>query len=187
MGKLGQWLQVGANIGILAGLVLVGVQMEQNSNLVKLQLIRQEADSLIAAEQAYVGEEFAEVWAKQFNDPQSLSLAEMRILESNLWSQSLYRWWKNYELYSMGLISEDDWKTPIVSDANFVLNSPYARAWWNVNKTPPSHFPQEFLDFVDSHLSDTERYGAREFYDRVKKEMERLQSAQRKRSEMPPN
>ena len=30
--KVGYWLQVGANIGILAGLVLVALQMEQNQS-----------------------------------------------------------------------------------------------------------------------------------------------------------
>ena len=178
MDTLSKWLQIGANLGILAGLVLVAIQMEQNSDLVRLQLIRQETDSLIAAEQAYVGEQFADTWAKQYSDPESLTLAEMRILESNLWSQSLYRWWKNYELYERGLVSEEDWQTPIVSDANYIFNSLYAQAWWNVNKTPPTHFPQELIDFVDLQLQDPARYGAESFYNRVREEMIRLKESE---------
>ena len=38
MGKLGKWLQVGANVGILAGLILVALQIQQNSELGRLYL-----------------------------------------------------------------------------------------------------------------------------------------------------
>ncbi len=31
--KIGYWLQVGANIGILAGLILVGFQINQNTKI----------------------------------------------------------------------------------------------------------------------------------------------------------
>ena len=85
--KLGHWLQIGANVGLLAGLILVALQMQQNTDILQLQLLRQAADSLITAEQAYVGENFAEVWQKQIEEPENLTLAEMRILESHLWSQ----------------------------------------------------------------------------------------------------
>ena len=42
--KLGYWLQVGANIGLLAGLILVGFQIQQNSQILRTQVITEEAD-----------------------------------------------------------------------------------------------------------------------------------------------
>ncbi len=165
--KFGYWLQVGGIVGILAGLILVGLQMKQNSELLQLQLLRQEADSFIAAQQVYVGENFAEVWQKQIEEPENLTLAEMRIMESNLWGQSVYRWWKNYQLYERGLIRESDWKTPIDSDVTYVLNTEYGLAWWAEVKTPRNVFAEEFLDYIDQKLAERPEGGAEKFYQRV--------------------
>lgn len=36
--KLGNWLQVGANVGILAGLILVSIQISENTRISKVEL-----------------------------------------------------------------------------------------------------------------------------------------------------
>ena len=36
--RAGYWVQVAANVGILAGLLMVGIQINQNSELVREQL-----------------------------------------------------------------------------------------------------------------------------------------------------
>ena len=41
--KLNRWLQVSANIGIVLGLVLVGFQLKQNSELARIQLLYEES------------------------------------------------------------------------------------------------------------------------------------------------
>lgn len=165
--KVGYWLQIAANIGILGGLVLVGLQMRQNSELLELQLLREEADSFIAAQQAYVGENFAEVWQKHIQEPENLTLAEMRIMESNLWGQTVYRWWKNYQLYERGLIREHDWKTSIQTDASYVLGTEYGRAWWVEITQPGVVFNEEFISYVESQLEDRPASGVVDFYNRI--------------------
>ena len=165
--KFGYWLQIGANLGILAGLILVGLQMNQNSELLQLQLLRQDADSLIAAEQAYVGENFAEVWQKHIEEPENLTLAEMKIMESYLYSQSVYRWWTTYQLYDRGLVSETDWKTQIDENANYVLKHEYGLAWWAEVRRPGTTLPDEFLDYIDQKLADPVMIGPDTFYQRV--------------------
>jgi hypothetical protein len=45
--KLGYWLQVSANIGILAGLILVGLQMTQSNSLAATQLLSDNIESQI--------------------------------------------------------------------------------------------------------------------------------------------
>ena len=83
--KFGYWLQVGANVGILAGLVLVIIQMNQNSQLLRVQLIKQEGDSYVANEMAIAGENYAEVWARILDNPYDPLPADMRVMESSLW------------------------------------------------------------------------------------------------------
>ena len=54
--KVAGWLQVAANVGIVAGLILVGVQLKQNSDLLKTQLLYEESKRLVELETQVVGE-----------------------------------------------------------------------------------------------------------------------------------
>ena len=84
--KLSDWLQIAANVGIIAGLLLVGLQLKQNSDLLKTQLLYEESSRLVDLETQVIGEIGAEVWAKSISDPGKLSLSEQRIMEALLWS-----------------------------------------------------------------------------------------------------
>ena len=55
-GKLSNWLQIAANVGIVVGLLLVGVQLKQNSDLLKTQLLYDESRRAVDLETLVVGE-----------------------------------------------------------------------------------------------------------------------------------
>lgn len=54
--KFGYWLQVSANIGILAGLILVGFQIAQSNSLTASQLLSNSIESQITRDLAVLGE-----------------------------------------------------------------------------------------------------------------------------------
>ncbi len=76
MGKLGQWLQVSANIGILAGLILVGLQINQNTELMRLSFYSAEEDGYLMMGATTSGETLAAAWAKAIEEPESLTRNE---------------------------------------------------------------------------------------------------------------
>ena len=82
--RLNSWLQVSANIGIVLGLVAVGVQLKQNADLTRVQLLYEESNRVIDLELRVVGEQAAEVWAKSIDDPENLTLAEIRIMDNGI-------------------------------------------------------------------------------------------------------
>ena len=84
-GKLSSWLQIGANVGIVVGLIFGGVQLKQNSDLLKTQLLYEESYRAIDLETKIVGENAATVWAKSITDAKTLNLEEQRIMEAILW------------------------------------------------------------------------------------------------------
>ena len=59
MGRLGQWLQVGANIGILVGLVLVSLQIQQSSHLTRAALFATHMDGWLAVDLSDKSENFS--------------------------------------------------------------------------------------------------------------------------------
>ncbi len=128
MGKLGQWLQVSANIGILAGLILVGLQINQNTELMRLSFYSTEEDGYLTMGATMSGETLAAAWAKAIEEPESLTTAEMVQLEGylqNVWVQIGRR---DY-LYEEGLY-EVSAESNIVWAAERIFGNTFARAWW---------------------------------------------------------
>ncbi len=150
--KLNNWLQVSANIGIVLGLVLVGVQLKQNSDLTRIQLLYEESNRVIEFEYQLVGEEGAAVWAKSIEDPQNLTLAEVRIMEAMLWS-FIEQLRGTHRLAELGLLEEADWRNRLENEVAFYLSDPYSRAWWNNYGVENEALPQNFRDAVNAVMA----------------------------------
>ncbi len=80
--RLNRWLQLIASFGLLVGIVLVIVQIQQASDLARAQL---RSDIEFADQQqelSMLGENPAEAWAKSILAPQTLSPGEVKIIEN---------------------------------------------------------------------------------------------------------
>jgi len=152
-GKLSDWLQIAANTGIIAGLILVGLQLKQNSDLLKTQLLYEESSRLVDLETQFVGENGAEVWAKSISDPENLSLAEQRIMEALLWSY-VEQLRSTRLLGQLGLLEDAEWKKRVRSDTGFWLGNKYGRAWWASFKGDKSQLPPDLIMEIDFKLSE---------------------------------
>jgi hypothetical protein len=146
------WLQLSANVAILAGVVLVIFQLRQNADLLELQILKQDTDSYIASELMMIGENYADTWQKMLEEPESLNLAELRAIESHFWAHNIVRWRNLYELHSRGLLDEDAWKRIIREDLEYEFAHPYGRAWWEDIKDNID-LPRELVEFVDDGLA----------------------------------
>ena len=150
--RLNRWLQVSANIGIVLGLVLVGLQLRQNSELTRIQLLYEESNRAIELETEVVGEQAAEVWAKSIEAPEELTLAEIRIMEALLWS-FVEQLRGTYRLAELGLLSDEDWQKRAEGEVTFYLSDRYSRAWWKNISTGNSNIPEELRRVVDEVIA----------------------------------
>lgn len=150
--KVNKWLQVSANIGIVLGLVLVGLQLRQNSELARIQLLYQESERAIELETLVVGEQAADVWAKSIQAPEDLTLAEVRIMEALLWS-FVEQLRGTYRLAELGVLSDEDWRNRAESEVTFYLSDPYSREWWKNISSGSSSIPLELREVVDGVIA----------------------------------
>lgn len=149
--KLNRRLQIIANLGIVAGLVLVGVQLKQNSDLLRMQLLYEESQRSMDIETLVTGEDAAEVWAKSLTDAANLTLAERRVMEALLWSYT-ENLRATYMLSQQGLLEEEEWRLRVEADTAFYLANPYALAWWT-NYSSDFDLPQDLADAIDVRLA----------------------------------
>lgn len=154
-GKMGNWLQVGANLGIIVGLVLVGFQLKQNSDLLRIQLLFEESQSFINHERQLMGEDAAVTWAKALESPEDLSPAEFRVMDAYLYAMS-EQWRASHMLRELGIL-DDEWKNRLIEEATYYLGNPFGRAWWNVYRRE-IQLPAEMIEIVEQELNTSPDY-----------------------------
>jgi len=151
IGKLSNWLQIAANVGIVVGLILVGVQLKQNSDLLKTQLLYDESRRAVDLETKVVGENGAEVWAKSISDPKNLSLGDQRIMEALLWS-FVEQVRSTHLLADLGLLEDEEWRLRVRSETAFFLANEYGRAWWANYSSDNRSLPDDLIAEINNRL-----------------------------------
>ena len=128
--KLGYWLQVAANIGILAGLILVGLQMQQNNELQKIEHISRAIELDMAHVMAQMGEDPAESIAKAVFEPESMSPKDRVVFTGFMYYMQMVAQ-RNSVLERYGLFDEE-WREVSLPRAAWVIGgNPTGRQWWN--------------------------------------------------------
>jgi len=154
--KIAQWLAPVANLGVVAGLALVLMQMNQNEQLLRVQLMNDFFESYVASDTTFAGENLPAIWQKSVEAPQDLSIAEMRALEAQTFSP-LSRWINLHRLAEAGMVDEEFLSGQLELDVSYYLGSPYGRAWWEVfsQTFPENYLPADLKSEVDAQLANT--------------------------------
>jgi hypothetical protein len=127
--RINSWIQVASNLGLIAGLVLVAVQIQQTRDLTRLQL---QLDRLAASqqmEQGLLGEEPGIAWAKSIRDPTSLSDAEVKSIDSYLINQ-VHQWDWLATMENAGLEELGALERSIRTTSWFFFGNPFGKRWW---------------------------------------------------------
>jgi len=82
--KVNKWLSLGANVGVVIGLLLVAYQIKQDADLTKVQLFSESTDSRREWSQAMMGDTPMRVVTKSIERPHELTLEELQIMDMYL-------------------------------------------------------------------------------------------------------
>ena len=149
MSKLGQWLQVGANIGILAGLVLVALQIQQNSELTRAALFSQHQEAWSNIDRSLQSEEFSVTLAKADAEPEGLTDAEMLEMHGYLYSH-MEQFLRLYLLHQQGIFKAHP-EVMMGYRVPRIFGNRFGAAWWAENK---GNFNSEIVQMIDSSIND---------------------------------
>ena len=130
--QLSSWIQVTASVGVLGGLVLVGFQLEQNSEILQAQMMSAESRSVIDQEMQIIGEQGAAAWVSAMSDPTNVSPEHHRVMEAIYWS-AIESWRHIEELGNLGLVDVDP-HSRVSDEAGWYFGNTYGRAWWNTRR-----------------------------------------------------
>ena len=146
-GKIGGWLQVIGNFGVLAGLLLVALQIQQNTVLVRAELLSNESDAWISIDASKQSERFASVLAKSIVNPQELNAAEILELDGYLFTY-IDQLVRDRELYDLGVF-DNPMESQISGSLHDYFGNQFARVWWEETKWK---FSPDIVEIIDREM-----------------------------------
>ena len=167
--RLGGWLQVGANLGIIAGLILVAYQINQTADITSDRIYFDRWSAWMDTSNVLLGESPAEILAKADTHPEDLTPGEIVALQTYFGVRLDY-WRRIKALGERGIIEKDDWRAAIdrahpefSSGLLGQLSTPAGRAYWDYRRRVMRD--DELVEAIDTALADEPILDYRRFED----------------------
>jgi hypothetical protein len=157
--KINRWLTLAANVGVLAGLVLVSLQIRQNTAITRAQI---ENDYFLAdmqLELTMMGEDPAASWVAAVYAPDELTARDAAVVD-RYFNYGLVQVQRLQRMNELGL-ADDEWVDRI-DYLRWHLGNEVGRRWWEHSR---DSFPAEFVATVEASLSIGEFRGNQRMLD----------------------
>ena len=150
--QLNKWLTLAANIGILASIVFLGTQIQQNSQMMEVQALTMNTAAHVQLDLAGIGDNPAAAFHKYFSGSSDLSDEELMIVGTWL-SANSWQFRNSYHLYELGIVSEEAWQSELNLISGY-YGTPIGRAFWNAGKP---FYRAEYVEAVESAVNSRDR------------------------------
>lgn len=167
---LNRWLTLLSNLGVIAGFVLLAVQLNQNTRALEMQSFSDFSREVAAIEASNMGDSPNVSYAAAIDDPANLTSAQL----VDVWAYmngGLYASLHTWNAYKAGYASEADWALARSSAAAYV-ESPVGRILWKHAKA--QLWPADFAAEVDRELALQERRSSEHMWRAVKEDLRAL-------------
>jgi quercetin dioxygenase-like cupin family protein len=129
--KLNRWLTLGANIGVVFGLIIIIIEVRQNASLTRAALETTGVELTQNFLEQIIKPATAEVFARSITAPETLTPADIIILD-NLLANQVQVWWQLILLEQEGLVPKSRVARAIANQAPYYFGSPFAKKWWEM-------------------------------------------------------
>lgn len=146
MTKINPWLNFAANVGVIGGLVLVAVQINQNTEITKAQIANDYFLADMNLELAMMGDDPATSWVKAVYTPDDINHLDASILD-RYFNYGVVQILRLQEMHELGL-APDDWQER-VDYLSWHLGNEVGRRWWAFNK---EGWPEDVVQQIDDVL-----------------------------------
>ena len=146
--SLNKWLTLLANFGVIGGLVLVALQMNFNTETMRLQNDLELNRALSAGELAYMGDSTSIAYNNALFHPEQLTEPQLGQLWAYLHNVMLAAQ-NNWLAYRQGQASEASWNHARKQAASFI-SFRAGRIWWDHDKF---EYEEDFVAQIDEELT----------------------------------
>ena len=146
-----QYLQVGANLGILGGLLLVSIQILDTNRIANAQFIADDLNAMKSSYELLIGEDLPQIWGKAALNSSELVVEELAVIDAFLkrqWFQSL-----GDQLISETGIKEYSLEDDVDEWVFSFLGNKTAITWWTDSQYGVLEEYTELRDAINNRLS----------------------------------
>ena len=148
--KVNSWLTLGANVGVLIGLILLVIEIRQNTNMMQAQMSQSRSETARSGLQATYNSEYIPSIMIKVYDNKELTREEdfryKRYLRSIHRNQENVLW-----QYNQGLLQDDTPRIIIETVRKQLGYGPYAMKVWDDTK---KDYTEEYSAYVDLAIAD---------------------------------
>ncbi len=149
-GKLSRWLTLGANLAVLASIVFLAIEIQQNTEMTRAQITQSRAETAVSLAEMLFNSEYMPAILEKASANEALTYQES--VRYNGWLRATLRNIdNNYQQSRRGLLGEHIPRASASAIRDDILSNQTARDYWARSKTT---FSDEFVVFVDGVLSD---------------------------------
>jgi len=148
--KIERWISLGANIGVLAGIIFLAVEIQQNTETTRAQMTQSRAEVAInLAAETFNSEYIPAIIAK---DDLLETLTDEDRFRLMTWVRaSLRNQDNNFQQYQQGLLGEHMPQAIQGAIRNIILGNSVGLDHWKASTTS---YSSEFVVFVDAVLAE---------------------------------
>jgi len=165
----GQMLTVLANFGVIVGILLLVYELNQARNFARTEFLASNRLVFQEIERDMMNPDIAAVWTKAAVDPDSLTNAEVRVMDAFL--ISLMNYWRQQWIYEQGgFLNPGETEAELIVDVPFYFGSTFAQVWWEDLRS--THVRPEALEFdalIDKALADADPSANRKYIERIQR------------------
>ncbi len=148
--RLNKWLTLGANIGIISGIIFLIIELNQNSELMRVQINQSRAESAMASLQYEFNSDYIPPILAKIRSGQTL--ADEEWIRYVAWFRMMNRNQDNVlNQYYMGMLGENTPRSVRDFAGDVVGSSQYGLDAWEV--TRPG-FTDAYINFVESAIEE---------------------------------
>lgn len=149
--SLNRWLSLGANVGVIAGLILVAIQINQNTAITRALVTNDYYLADMQLELAMMGEDPARSFTKAVYAPETIDEYDAAVLD-RYFNYGMVQIHRLEEMNRQGLAPED-WEDS-VEYLGWHLGNSIGLRWWQRYR---EEYPDDFRRRVDAVLEEHDR------------------------------
>jgi len=156
------WISLLANIGVIAGLVLVAVQIYQSTRITRAQIANDYYLADMTLELAMMGDDPVASWIKAVYTPEDIDQSDAAIID-RFFNYGMVQIQRLQKMHDLGL-APADWNERI-NYLGWHLGNEVGRRWWAYSK---EGFPDDFIQTVDEILARNDHTSNRALLDAMR-------------------
>jgi hypothetical protein len=164
---LGQTLSIVANVGVLAGILLLVYELNQTRELAQAQFEVDRDTAFQESELGMIGADLATIWEKAIFDPGSLSGSEIRTLDA-FYAIQLSRYGSAFDLERAGFRPSGSTRLLLQSGVTSYFGNSFAQLWWRYSR---KDWDSDFAELMDEVISSVDAAANKEWIERIQSDL----------------